>query len=677
MEHKSIRVAWFHVFIHSLSGITIALLFWYSGLLTGIEGKTYDLRASLFSKKAPTTDSIVLVLVDQEALDWVADTANYGLAWPWPRQLFGAIIINCLRRNAEAVGFDVMFTEDSSFSLTDDLILRNSFLQMANFALGSVFPSNTFGNSTRWPENIPKPDYFIQGIDRVQSTIPSYSKATFPIPEIISEGVVLANVQHQPDQDGIFRKMHPIVQFDFNLLPNLGLAVYLAAHPQTEISIQKGKLEIDGRSIPLDGEGKVNLNYRGPARTFTSMSAVSFLRYEGQLENGEITTDAIPDDLTGKYVFFGFTAPGLFDHTATPTDGVFSGVEISATMLDNFLADDFIRPSHPLLTIVSVVLFTVLSAFLLSCFSAQSTQISLAFVLVPLPVGVALLLYTVGMDFKLIPVEIAVFTAVSASIAHRYYIVGRQEKFIRHSFKHYLSPVVIEQLIVNPDRLKLGGERKELTLFFSDLEGFTTISEGLEPEDLTHLLNEYLTAMTDIILEEEGTVDKFEGDAIIAFWNAPLEISHHAEKAVRTALRCQNKLAQMRPFFMKKFHKNLFMRIGINSGYAVAGNMGSSNRFDYTVLGDSVNLAARLEGANKHFGTYSMISQETKDLLRDEFFCRELARIRVMGRNEPVTVYEPICYNKQYFDKEMYKPFERGSIIIMTGILKKPLSISR
>jgi adenylate cyclase len=237
-----------------------------------------------------------------------------------------------------------------------------------------------------------------------------------------------------------------------------------------------------------------------------------------------------------------------------------------------------------------------------------------------------------------------------------YFIVQGQEKFIRHSFKHYLSPVVIDQLIHNPDRLKLGGERKELTLLFSDLEGFTKISEGLDPEDLTQLLNEYLTAMTEIILEEEGTVDKFEGDAIIAFWNAPLDIEDHAKKAVKAALRCQEKLSELRPYFLDQYGKRLYMRIGINTGYAIAGNMGSSTRFDYTVLGDAVNLAARLEGANKYYGTYTMISSATYELLDEQFQCRELGKIRVVGRSGPVTVYEPLAYKKplpvdQNFDK--------------------------
>jgi adenylate cyclase len=181
-----------------------------------------------------------------------------------------------------------------------------------------------------------------------------------------------------------------------------------------------------------------------------------------------------------------------------------------------------------------------------------------------------------------------------------------------------------------------------LSVFFSDLEGFTSISEGLDPEALTTLLNDYLSAMTDIIHEEGGTVDKYEGDAIIAFWNAPLEQPDHARRCVRAALRCQERLAAMRPSFRERLGRDLNMRIGINSGLAVVGNMGSHTRFDYTMIGDAVNLAARLEGINKQFGTYTLISHSAMEQMTGAFPVRELSRVAVVGRREPVLVYEPL-----------------------------------
>ena len=181
-----------------------------------------------------------------------------------------------------------------------------------------------------------------------------------------------------------------------------------------------------------------------------------------------------------------------------------------------------------------------------------------------------------------------------------------------------------------------------LSIFFSDLEGFTSISEGLDREALTTLLNDYLSAMTDIIQEEGGTVDKYEGDAIIAFWNAPLEQPDHARRCIRAALRCQVRLAEMRPMFRERLGKDLKMRIGINSGPAIVGNMGSHNRFDYTIIGDAVNLASRLEGINKQFGTYTIISQASMEQMDGAFPVRELSRVAVVGRKEPVVVYEPL-----------------------------------
>ena len=208
-------------------------------------------------------------------------------------------------------------------------------------------------------------------------------------------------------------------------------------------------------------------------------------------------------------------------------------------------------------------------------------------------------------------------------------------------FNQYLSPQVIDKLIADPHSLKLGGEVRELTLFFSDIRGFSTISEQLTPEALTSLLNDYLSEMCEIILDEGGTIDKYEGDAVIAFWNAPLDVPDHAERGVRAALRCQRRLAALRPEYAAKFGHDLYARIGLNTGEVVVGNMGSRQRFDYTFLGDAGNLAARLEGANKAFASWTMISHETMRRAGDGFRYRKLARIQVVGRREPTDVYEP------------------------------------
>ena len=655
MTRQTLRLSWQDVILHSAVGIFFAIALWLSGVLNGIEAKTFDLRVNLNDDPAKLSDSIIIISLDQVSLDWVEE--NMGITWPWPRQLYGAIINNCIRRGAKAVGFDVIFSEYTSLDYNYELYLQEAIRNAEHFALGSVFPTkDEHAQYKEWPKEIPRPVFGFKVAENAQDLIPEYPRAIFPIIELGQVSKVLSNVQHQPDKDGIYRRIHPVVMFDNEPLPSLGIGMFFAANPDAEMQIFKDRIIVDDKSIPIDRNGLAILNYRGPAKTFQYLNAYKFIRPEWMLENEEITEDDIERDLEGKYMLFGFTAPGLFDTKISPT-GVFPGPEINATVLDNLLQDDFIHPFASHWIYISIIGFTLVSTLFVTFLTSFKTQILSAVSFFTLPSIVSIAMYRMGHDFTVVPVQIGVMVGTAISIAKAYFGVIGQEKFIRHSFKHYLSPVVIDQLIHNPDRLKLGGERKELSLFFSDLEGFTKISEGLEPEDLTQLLNEYLTAMTDIIMEEEGTVDKFEGDAIIAFWNAPLDIENHAEKAVRTALRCQEKLEELRPYFLEQYGKYMFMRIGINTGFAIAGNMGSSSRFDYTVLGDAVNLAARLEGANKYYGTYTMISSSTLEQLGDDFHYRELGRIKVVGRHEPVTVYEPLSYKKE---GKSDPNFERG-----------------
>jgi adenylate cyclase len=221
-----------------------------------------------------------------------------------------------------------------------------------------------------------------------------------------------------------------------------------------------------------------------------------------------------------------------------------------------------------------------------------------------------------------------------------YGVEGRQRRFIKGVFRHYLSPEVIERIIENPGLLSLGGEKREITSFFSDLAGFTSISERLTPEALVSFLNEFLSEMTDIILAHGGTLDKYEGDAIIAFWNAPLNQPDHASRACRAAVACQARLAELAERWTAKAGRPLTMRVGLNSGPAVVGNMGSARRFDYTAMGDTINLAARLEGACKIYGVAVLAGEETYERVREEAAARLIDRVRVVGKRQPVSIYE-------------------------------------
>ena len=662
--------------IVGIIGACLALSLWGLGLLDTWEAKTWDWRTSVLARPGKATDDIRLILLDQNSLDWAKDES--GLTWPWPREIYGAIVSYCKRSKVKALAFDVLFTEPSSYGVEDDAAFGNAASELGRLAT-AVFLGKSSGSATRWPSEIPPPALKINGLKNwlnpQNSPEIAFPRASMPINELAFNSAVLSNVHLDPDPDGIYRRVKLFGVFDDKILPSLGLGAYLAADPKVQFKIEAEKLKIGEQIIPIDRQGNVILRYRGPSGTHKAYSAAAVLQSEIRILSGEEPTIQDKNTFKDKYVLFGFSAPGLYDLRSAPVGGVYPGVEIQATILDNFLSGDFMRKIPWELTVTLVLIMAIACATAISFFSSTigSTTASAIFIISPILFAVGS--YVHGSWLPLFVQETAVVSSIALALAVNYTTEGRQKRFIKGAFKQYLSPAVIEQLIQNPDKLKLGGERRVLSIFFSDLEGFTSISEGLAPEDLTALLNDYLSAMTEIIQDEDGTVDKYEGDAIIAFWNAPLEVPEHAIRAVRTALRCQAGLANLRPEFKKRVGKDMFMRIGINTGPAVVGNLGSHTRFDYTVLGDSVNLAARLEGANKQFGTYTMISQSTLDMLENTLAVRELARVVVVGRKEPVTVYEPMFFEDYNDRKNMFETFSNGLQLFYQGDISKALEI--
>lgn len=655
----------FQIVVSVLASIAFSVTLWFSGFSGSWENRVWDMQSRIMAVPSAHSSEITLVIVDQESLQWVH--SNMGLSWPWPRELYGAIVNTINRHGAKAVGFDVLFTEASAFGVSDDAAFGRAIAATNYFAAGSVFPSRRQGTSERWPEDTPRPGLKLAMDSSDEGRLPRYSHFTMPIPEVAQSANILCNVHHDPDHDGIYRSLHPLVVVDGVPLPALGLGMALATHPDSLITYAEGRLNIGEYSVPIDAEGRALLRFRGPPGVYERMSAARLIREEmAYRENGVVDRDN-DQLLQGKYVLFGFSAPGLFDLRPTPVAAIFSGVEINATLLDNLLSNDFIASVDKKLQISVLCVSVLLLGNLLAFYSRPIPLILVALAFILLPIGLSFGLYSLGYRYELLVLELANGSTIVFSLMIGYLQEGRQRRFIKHSFAHYLSPQVIEQLIQDPGRLKLGGDRKDLSIFFSDLQGFTSISENLDPDDLIRLLNDYLSGMSEIILDEGGTIDKYEGDAIIAFWNAPLETPDHAVRAVSAALRCQKRLAELRPLFLRQCGHEMHMRIGINSGPAVVGNLGSAKRFDYSMLGDAVNLAARLEGANKQFDSYTMISESTQHLLQGEFRYRELARLTVVGRQEPVRVYEPFFLSDYQKREEKLKKFENGLLDFYNG----------
>ncbi len=621
-----------------LACASLALALWQTRILEPWEARSWNLRASYFARPVPgATDRIRLIFLDQYSLDWGKER---GWSWPWPRQVYAPVLDFCRRAGARAVAFDVIYSEPSVLGVEDDTMLGDAISACRGF-VGAVFVGRETGGATNWPAEVRPSGVTLTTPAPKRMYLP---RAAFPIPEVSTNATLLATVFGNPSRDGVYRKAQPFSVFDGQVVPSLGLAAYLANATNRALRLDGPWLRVGDRPVPvpLDKRGSAILHFRGRSQTHKTVNVAAIIESELRIKEGQPPL-VDPASFSNTYVFLGFTAPGLFDLRTSPVDPVYPGVEIHATFLDNLLAGDFMRDAPTPITVALVFVLALAAAFGVR-FSRGTPQTLLAFIiLLPLPVVLGFWAYTLGFWLPIVAPAVAAAPALIATLALNYATEGKQKRFIKGAFKQYLSPVVIEELVEHPERLQLGGETRELSILFSDVKGFTSISEHLSPEQLTSLLNDYLTAMTEIIYKHGGTVDKYEGDAIIAFWNAPLAQADHAERAVRAALEYQSTLAALRPELKARYGHDLFARIGLNTGPVVVGNMGSRQRFNYTFLGDAGNLAARLEGINKQFGTPILISEMTRLKLPADIAVREISRVQVVGRREAVRVFEPLA----------------------------------
>ncbi len=598
-----------------------------TGALDWAENKAYDSRIYRTADLFPPSEKIAVVLLDQESLDWAKTEKQWG--YPWPRESYGKIVDFFKRGNAASVAFDMLYTEPSIYGAKDDESFALSCKQAGNVILAVYYDS-------------------------------SFGEPLLPVEPIASSAAVLANVTSTLDKDGYARR-NRFNAPSRNAEPGLSVASLILS----------GDMDLLN-DVPIAKGGGMYVRFQKDLTRFAPYNAAQIIASEYAIEKAEkdgvepdFSGDVLdPSAFDGMHVFFGLYAPGLFDICTSPVSAVYPGVGVHICQLDTIVEEKFLR-NCPALFVLFLILFTAILGTLLG---ALFNQIQLRKIIAESVFFICIiLLYVAGTYFAfvrglILPVAAPVLSFVISfitSVSESYIVEGRQRRYLKSAFRQYLSPAVIDSLIENPQLLQLGGERREITAFFSDIEGFTTISEGLNPEQLTQFLNTYLSAMSDIILAHGGTIDKYEGDAIIAFWNAPTYQSDHAKRAVDAAFECQQKLGQMQEQLTAITGRPVKQRIGLNTGIATVGNFGSNKRFDYTMMGDTVNLASRLEGINKQFGTYTMCSEQTMMQAVESgcaLFFRNIANIAVVGRKEPIRVYSPM---EQSVADSMEKSFTR------------------
>jgi len=598
-----------------------------AGAFRTLEWKSWDARLKLLADPGRASTDVVLMAVDQSSLD--VFEKEQGLGWPWPRQIYASVLDFLKAGGAKAVFFDIMMTEDSTFGVDDDVLLAKAMTRSANILL-PFFLSREEKPSDPDAREVLERSVLKNGSLSSRPAGRPAKSVSLPVRELAAAATRMGNVQFVPDGDSVYRRLQLVTEYDGLLLPclPLTLADFLGAGPHPA-------------EVPLDSSGAMILRFFGRERTYKTYSIGAIINSQTRIEEG-LEPQVEPAEFSGKTVIIGATAPGLYDLRPTPFGGVYPGMEILATALDNIVHKDFIRQAPQAATWISALLLALAAGIGTSMLKKTVHMAALGLAVPAAAAAGSLLAARSGVWVDLVAPGFAAVGAFITAALLSYGVEGRQRRFIKSAFRHYLSPQVIDRVLDDASLLRLGGERREISAFFSDVAGFTSISERLSPEELVGLLNAYLSEMTDIILDLGGTLDKYEGDAIIAFWSAPVEQSDHALRACRAALRCQKRLAERRGEFQRAYGHEVRMRVGLNSGPAVVGNMGSERRFDYTAMGDTMNLASRLEGAGKLYGVSILIGEETERRVREAVLAREIDIIRVVGKSQPVRIFELI-----------------------------------
>ena len=615
-----------------------------------------------------TTQLISIVDIDEKSLQSIGQ-------WPWPRNIVADLIQKIHKSGASVIGLDVVFAENdrtspknSLLSLRDILserytqqeltalseksafdydIILGDVVADAPTVLGYVFQTVNDGLKKEGDRPFPSINLSLSPpeLQYKDLTMLSAYRAILNVPDIaIARTEGFFNVF--PDLSGTVRKVPLFMELDGIPYPSLGLEMLRVGLNIPQVTLhashqKKGDkfsflgLTLKNKFIPTDGQGQVTINFRGPVGSFPYTSAVDVLQ-------GSTAANAFKD----RYVLVGTSAAGLLDLRATPFSNVYPGVEVHANLIDNILQGDPF--THDIFTEIGLTYTTiVIGGLTIAALLTYSSPLiggfgSLFLIITCLLYGNYKFFF---LENKLVGVTYPLFSILSVFLfvtLFNFFFKDREKKFIQSAFSHYVSPKVVDQLIQLPDKLSLKGEEKKLTIFFNDIRDFTAISERMHSQQLGIFMNEYLTAMSNVIMEHGGTVDKYIGDAIMALWGAPLDDEKHAENAVRASLHMLQKLEELKPVWQRKGLPAVDIGIGLNTGVVSVGNFGSEQRFDYTALGDAVNLASRLEGLNKLYGTNILISQSTKSELQDKFFCRFVDLVRVIGKNEPVTIYQPL-----------------------------------
>src|SRR3989339_216593 len=548
--------------------ILLVIVLNFFGVFQTLEYKSYDYRirnrmANIIS------DKIVIAAIDENSLEHLG-------RWPWDRSIQARMIQKLTRAGAKTIGVDILFIEKSNEQ--SDTALEEAVKESKRCVNELLFEID---------RGIPK-------------------KQKLPISGIAKYSIGIGFPNVFPEIDGVVRKVKPTIEYQKKLYPHVSVSIASA--------YMEKPIEELLNNVPLDDNGEMLINYAGGFETFKYISYYDIL--EGKI-NDEVLKD--------KIVLIGYAAAGLGDRHVTPVSPVMPGIETIANNVNAFINSDFISYSSGLFGFLTIIVIGGILAFFLPKLSSWKSTFLVITVFVIWSLISRYYFVEKKVWVEYVPVTFLIFFSYLSITSWRFITEEKEKRWLKKAFGQYLSPLVINEIMKNPDALALGGKRQEMTVLFSDIRGFTTISEALTPEGVVTILNEYLTKMTEIVFKYEGTLDKFIGDAVMAFWNAPTPQNDHTQRAVYCAIEMIEELKKLQEKWRAENKPIMDIGIGINRGDMV--------------IGDNVNLASRLEGLNKEFRTHIILSESAYQVIKDTVLTKPLGTTKVKGKEKLVQIY--------------------------------------
>lgn len=585
----------------------VAAYYFDSHILEGIESRTYDLRYSLMRGPLAPNPEIAIIAIDDKSVKEMG-------RFPWTRSEYAPLIDRITEAGAKALLMDAFFPEPESPEA--DQAFADAMKRSGKVVLATAF---NLGSDA----------------ETVYQTI--------SIPLLTNAAAGTAHINFLPDSDGVNRWTKLIVEHEGVYYPSLGLMGAMIGLGAQDMEVGDYYVGLGERVIYTDFDHRMLINYTGPPGTFETFSFV------------DVAKGRVPEEkLRGRILYMGATSLGIYDMRVSPFFNDTPGVEINATVADSIISGRTMERGgiEAIMDMASMALLGVL-VYIVAIRVKPAIALPVTVMLAMGWLGVAYYMFLHGMWISVVYQLGVVVVTYSLTWYSRYLLLDRKSREIKSMFSSYVSPKIVDQIVKDPSQARIGGDSKEVTVLFSDIKGYTTFSENRTPHEVVATLNEYLGAMSRVIMDSDGTLDKFIGDGIMAYWGAPLKQDDHAVMAIDCAMRMFEDMRKLQEDWVRRGMEPLGIRVGVNSGTVVAGNIGvKGKKMEYTVIGDTVNLASRLEAAGKYYGVSSLVGESTVELGSCSYVFRELDRMRVVGKKMPVTIYDIIGHIDNVTDED-------------------------